>query len=138
MREPLMCPQLIRIRMLLLQRIPSMMRKFKLLKVISIFAGAHWLISTQCFTLFQCFFLNQNKLEHTDAVPWRWRIKKIRKVLQNLQNKTRRWRPFLNKFLNLQSFTKHLGLTLVFMWNNALREKFIFCFSKVFCQYYQD
>ena len=30
---------------------------------------------------------------------------------------------------NLQSFTKYLRLTLVFMWNSALREKFIFCFQ---------
>ena len=33
---------------------------------------------------------------------------------------------------DLQSFTKYLRLTLVFIWNSALREKFIFCFSKVF------
>ena len=32
-----------------------------------------------------------------------------------------------------QSFTKYLRLTLVFMWNRALREKFDFCFSRVFC-----
>ena len=32
-----------------------------------------------------------------------------------------------------QSFTKYLGLTLVSMSNNALREKFNFCFSSVFC-----
>ena len=33
---------------------------------------------------------------------------------------------------DLQSFTRYLRLTLVFIWNRALREKFIFCFSKVF------
>ena len=33
---------------------------------------------------------------------------------------------------NLQSFTKYLRLTLVFMWNSALREKFKFCFSRAF------
>ena len=32
-----------------------------------------------------------------------------------------------------QSFTKHLRLTLIFMWNCALREKFNFCFLRVFC-----
>ena len=32
-----------------------------------------------------------------------------------------------------QPFTKHLRLTLVFMWNNALWEKFDLCFSRVFC-----
>ena len=35
--------------------------------------------------------------------------------------------------INLQLFTKYLGLTLVSMWNRALREKFNFCFSRVFC-----
>ena len=35
----------------------------------------------------------------------------------------------------LQSFTKYLRLTLVFMSNSSLREKFNFCFSKVFCKY---
>ena len=33
----------------------------------------------------------------------------------------------------LQSLIVYLRLTLVFMWNGALREKFNFCFSKVFC-----
>ena len=33
----------------------------------------------------------------------------------------------------LQSFTKYLRLTLVFMLNSALREKFNVCFSRVFC-----
>ena len=27
---------------------------------------------------------------------------------------------------------------IVFMWNNALREKFNFWFSRVFCEYYQN
>ena len=31
----------------------------------------------------------------------------------------------------LQSFTKYLRLTLVFLWNSALWEKFYFCFSRV-------
>ena len=34
---------------------------------------------------------------------------------------------------NLQQLTKYLRLTLVFMWNSAQREKFSFCFSRVFC-----
>ena len=38
----------------------------------------------------------------------------------------------VNMFFNLQSFTKYLGLILVFMWNGVLREKFNFCFSRVF------
>ena len=33
----------------------------------------------------------------------------------------------------LQSCTKYLRLTLVFMCNSALREKFNSCFSRVFC-----
>ena len=33
----------------------------------------------------------------------------------------------------LQPVTKYLRLTLVFMWSSALREKFHFCFSRVFC-----
>ena len=32
-----------------------------------------------------------------------------------------------------QAFTKYLRLTLVFMKNSALRKKFSFCFSRVFC-----
>ena len=32
----------------------------------------------------------------------------------------------------LQSSTNYLRLTLIFMWNSALREKFIFCFSCFF------
>ena len=34
--------------------------------------------------------------------------------------------------LFLQSFTKYLGQSLVFMWNTALREKFNFYFSRDF------
>ena len=37
------------------------------------------------------------------------------------------------KDLDLQSFTKYLGLTLVFMRISALLEKFNFFFSRVFC-----
>ena len=33
----------------------------------------------------------------------------------------------------LQPFKKYLRKTLVLMWNSALREKFIFYFSEVFC-----
>ena len=33
----------------------------------------------------------------------------------------------------LQSFTKYLRLTLIFMGHSALREKFNLCFSRVFC-----
>ena len=36
-------------------------------------------------------------------------------------------------FLLLQPFTKYLRLTLVSMWNSALRGKFNLCFSRVFC-----
>ena len=36
----------------------------------------------------------------------------------------------------LQLRTKYLRQTLVFMWNSALREKFNFCFSGVFCYYW--
>ena len=34
---------------------------------------------------------------------------------------------------NSQQLTKYLRLTLVFMRNSAQREKFNFCFSRVFC-----
>ena len=37
------------------------------------------------------------------------------------------------KCFQRQSFTKYLRLTLVFMWISALREKFNFCLSRVFC-----
>ena len=39
----------------------------------------------------------------------------------------------LKTLLWLQSLTKYLGLTLVFLWIIALWEKFNFCFSRVFC-----
>ena len=40
----------------------------------------------------------------------------------------------LNKrLLTLQARTKYLRKTLVFMWNGALRKKFNFCFSTIFC-----
>ena len=39
----------------------------------------------------------------------------------------------VDKYLKQQSFTKCLRLILVFIWNNALREKFTFCFSTLFC-----
>ena len=32
-----------------------------------------------------------------------------------------------------QQLTRYLRLTLVFMWNGTQREKFSFCFSRVFC-----
>ena len=38
----------------------------------------------------------------------------------------------LKKCFHRQSFTKYVRLTLVSMWNNALREKLNFCFSRVF------
>ena len=40
--------------------------------------------------------------------------------------------------LRLQSFTKYLRQTLVFMWNNKIRESFNFHFSAVLCQYQQN
>ena len=35
-------------------------------------------------------------------------------------------------YVIVQSFTKYLRLTLVFMWNSWLREKFNFCAARVF------
>ena len=35
-------------------------------------------------------------------------------------------------YVILQSFTKYLRLTLVFMWNSWRREKFNFCVARVF------
>ena len=44
---------------------------------------------------------------------------------------------FINSALLIQSLptvlTKYLGLTLAFMWNSALREKFNFYFPRIFC-----
>ena len=40
---------------------------------------------------------------------------------------------FGNRKFMLQSFTKYLKPTLVFMRNCGLREKFNFCFSRDFC-----
>ena len=42
-----------------------------------------------------------------------------------------------NIYQLLQSLTKYLRLTLVFMWNKALREKFNFCFSRIFASMYK-
>ena len=39
---------------------------------------------------------------------------------------------FDNNLLDLQSFTRYFRLTPVFVTNSALREKFNFCFSRVF------
>ena len=37
------------------------------------------------------------------------------------------------KVYQRQPVTRHFGLILVFMWGGARREKFNFCFSRVFC-----
>ena len=44
------------------------------------------------------------------------------------------WGNLYNTFVVLQSWTKYLRQTLVFMWNRTLLEKFNFNFSGVFCQ----
>ena len=44
----------------------------------------------------------------------------------------------LSGYRGLQTFTGYLRLTLVFMWNSALREKFNFWFSRDFCWYKQN
>ena len=41
----------------------------------------------------------------------------------------------IKNFKKLKPFTKYLRQTLVSMRNSALREKFNFCFSTVFCYY---
>ena len=46
---------------------------------------------------------------------------------------SRTYAYLLDKYAVLQSFPKYLRLTLVFMWNSAIREKFNFYFSRVFC-----
>ena len=38
-----------------------------------------------------------------------------------------------DKYFQRLSFTKYLRLTLVFMWNSALPEKFSFSLPKIFC-----
>ena len=43
------------------------------------------------------------------------------------------WNYYTFSQITIQSFTKYLRVTLVFMWNGALREKFNFCFWRVFC-----
>ena len=37
------------------------------------------------------------------------------------------------KIISRDNHSQYLGLTLVFIPNSALREKFNFCFSKAFC-----
>ena len=51
--------------------------------------------------------------------------------VNNVVNKCDKTRP-LPKNVYLQTFTKYLRQTLVFMWNSALREKFNFYFCKSF------
>ena len=41
----------------------------------------------------------------------------------------------ISKGIDIQSVTKYLRLTLLFMWNSALREKFNGYFSGSFCYY---
>ena len=68
----------------------------------------------------------------------------IYKISMSYLNSFLRYRTFRNptywliesimgKTQDLQQVTKYLRLTLVFMWNSAQREKFNFCFSRVFC-----
>ena len=58
-------------------------------------------------------------------------MKRVKRIKPNID-------PWENPALaglseDLQSFTKNLRLTLVFMINGAVREKFNFCFSRDFC-----
>ena len=68
-------------------------------------------------------------------ICWKNIIFGIKVVIVLKKKLTVMWlrRFIVDKYLKQQSFTKCLRLTLVFMWNNALREKFTFCFSTVFC-----
>ena len=65
-------------------------------------------------------------------------LSEIKWLTGNLGQNISRLFYFLAQFLfttsetELQSFTKYLRLTLVFMWNTALREKFNFCFQEFF------
>ena len=43
--------------------------------------------------------------------------------------------PHYQSPIDLQSFTRYLRLKLVFMWSSTLREKFNFCFSRVFASF---
>ena len=54
---------------------------------------------------------------------------RLTKIVQEIKSEEV-WRKLeaRNSFQR-QSFTKHFGKTLVFMWNRALREKFDLCFS---------
>ena len=57
---------------------------------------------------------------------------RLTKIVQEIKSEEV-WRKLeaRNSFQR-QSFTKHFGKTLVFMWNRALREKFDLCFSENF------
>ena len=56
-------------------------------------------------------------------VKWKTKTWEIFIILANFVH----CHKFLKSVCDLQSFTKYLRLTLVFMWNSTLREKFIFC-----------
>ena len=49
----------------------------------------------------------------------------VEKITENINK--------LTTYMNLQSSTKYLQLTLVFMCNSALREEFNFCIPRLFC-----
>ena len=75
----------------------------------------HDVLHHNCTSILRCQFFN-----------------KIRQNLMNYILNTQRSLPSVNQS-KLQLWAKYLRQTLVFMSNNALREKFSFYFSAAFC-----
>ena len=74
-----------------------------------------------------CNWRQCNTLDRQQCKRWG---KKMNKVLFKIVA------PFWH--MEVEKVFTYLRLTLVFMWNSALRQKFNFCFSRVFCYYSQN
>ena len=111
---------------------------FQSLKVVLLNMVANLMVSAKFFTL--------GLLELNTCLLWflsltlgfLWENVSWPQFYKNLTRKTffffEEWSWFkFNSFrLALQPFPKYMRLTLVSMWNSALREKFNFCFSRTF------
>ena len=95
-------------------------------------------LEKQCWTLQQCWTFTTLARFRCQFCKWcKYRYGKTGKKRVHPLFGTRLYDLFLKVYFSenwfLQSFTNYLRLTLVFMWTSALRKKFNFCFSRVFC-----
>ena len=84
-------------------------------------------LNSPFFVLFQSFF------NHYIFFYWSFCWYRLLLGLNFLTSQSKFDELEFKNSLQLQSFTECLRLALVFVWNSALREKFNFCFSRVFC-----